>query len=342
MSLFFFVFLQPCLEVEFFYFGLRFCHLKTKVERLWDQIPFSIFRKDISAEMGKVIQQDIRNLNASAVGGYMANGSFVKLAGNKHIFVYHHSEHATCSGTKLSHLSGCVCVDRQEEDLVSCMRLAHTKHFSLWPFFDSNRGVLSAYKAIAPTNADIQAEVDQLEKIVKGEASAEGTPYLAPHPYTFNWQENDWTRRLVPGIQKLFPDRTVTYTATMGLTWSTDLLQGCLQVGGIARTGQLLFRGCPDVVIGKKRSVSAAQVEESASSSEEEELVENTLQSHPMRGQHEDAFPEKVGEVFAGLYIVLVSKVLRNQKIPSQQTCALILHKVPFDVRTRNMMAMYG
>ena len=65
-----------------------------------------------------------------------------------------------------------MCVATKEDALVSCTRLAHTKH-------------LSENKAIAPKNADIQSEVDKLEKIIKGEASAEGTPYLAPHdPYT--------------------------------------------------------------------------------------------------------------------------------------------------------------
>ena len=32
-----------------------------------------------------------------------------------------------------------------------------------------------------------------------------------------------------------------------------------------------------------------------------------------MRGAYSGAFPEKVGEVFAGLYILLVSKILRTR-----------------------------
>ena len=40
--------------------------------------------------------------------------------------------------------------------------------------------------------------------------------------------------------------------------------------------------------------------------------MENSRQPNPMQGVHSFAFPEKLGEVFAGLYILLVSKILRN------------------------------
>ncbi len=106
------------MEVEFFYFGLTFYHLKTRIsDTVLSRIPFSIFRQDISEEIGKVIQQDIRKLNSNLVGGkkgFKLNGSFVKLD-DKNIYVYEHSEHATCSSTTLSQLSGCVHVDRCEE-----------------------------------------------------------------------------------------------------------------------------------------------------------------------------------------------------------------------------------
>ena len=85
-------------KVEFFYFGLRFYRLKTTIREMFlKRISFSIFEEDINAEMGKVIQEDVRVLNAYLVGGkngYKANGSFVKLD-DKDIYVYHHSEHAT-------------------------------------------------------------------------------------------------------------------------------------------------------------------------------------------------------------------------------------------------------
>ena len=309
-----FFFLQSCLEVEFFYFGLTFCHLKTRIsDTVLSRIPFSIFRQDISEEIGKVIQQDIRKLNSNLVGGkkgFKLNGSFVKLD-DKNIYVYEHSEHATCSSTTLSQLSGCVRVDRCEDDLVNCTCSAHA---SLLPFFVGNKAVLSQYKAHI-SNTGIQSEVTKLEKIIRGEESSEGTPYVTPiSSFAFNWQENDWTKRLVPCIQKLFPDRTVTFTATMGLSWTTDLLKVCLKIGDIATKRQFLFCGSPDVVITKNRMVSlgdATQLELEESSGEEG-LVENSRQPNPMQGISDSAFPEKLGEVFSGLYILLVSKILRK------------------------------
>ena len=234
---------------------------------------------------------------------------------NENIYVYHHSDHATCSGTRFSHIDGCLKVIYGESNILSKCEDQEHEHYSLFPFYYGNEFLLKEYKEIAqkqPQNASIQSEVEKVEKIVKGEVAAEGTPYKAPDPHTFNWNENDWTMRLAPGIQKLLPNRKVTYTATVGLTWHTDLLRKCLGVGQIATADQFLFRGSPDIVIGKKRTATlgtTGQVEEQENSSEDD-LVENSF--HPMRGEHANAFPEKVGEVFAGLYILLVSKILRT------------------------------
>ena len=63
-------------------------------------------------------------------------------------------------------------------------------------------------------------------------------------------------------------------------------------------------------MIGKKKIVSTGDATQL--SSDEEELVENSRQPHPMQGVDTSAFPEKLGEVFSGLYILLVSKILRN------------------------------
>ena len=143
-----------------------------------------------------------------------------------------------------------VCViERGEDELVSCTCLAHT---NLLPFFVGNKTLLSEYRVLAQTNTDIQSEVDQLVKIVAGERS-EDTPYVAPSPYAFNWQEDDWTKRLVPGIQKLFPNRRVTFTAAMRVFYRCSvcfapseplrttlmakqtLREGVLQVFGVVR-----------------------------------------------------------------------------------------------------------
>ena len=57
--------------------------------------------------------------------------------------------------------------------------------------------------------------------------------------------------------------------------------------------------------------------EEESSDNDSESLVENAHQRHPMKGAYHAAFPEKLGEVFAGLYILLVSKILRQLTKPT-------------------------
>jgi hypothetical protein len=307
------------LEVELFYFGIRFFHLKTRQAVQSSRIPLSIFKKDISKDMGMVIQKDLHKLSANLVGGkkeYKA-GIFVKLNGTKTIYVYHHSDHATCSGTKFSHIEGCLeeVIYGGSAKLSECEHQEH-EHYSLLPFYYGNRAIVEKYKEIAqkqPHYSSIQAEVEDVEKIVKGEASPEGTPYETPRvPYTLiNWNENDWTRRLAPGIQKLLPNRKVTYTATMGLTWYTDLVLKCLDVGEIAVPDHFLFRGSPDIVIGKNIAATLGTTGHEEQESEDD-LVENTYQRNSLQGKCPGTVPEKVGEVFAGLYILLVSKILRN------------------------------
>ena len=119
--------------------------------------------------------------------------------------------------------------------------------------------------------------------------------------------------RLVGGVQKLFPDRKVEFTAEWGLTWSTSLL-GLLGVGECLGTpGHFLFTGSPDIVIGKRQCVSTSHTTDSEEdSSSSNELIENAHQSNPMKGKYRQAYPEKLGEVFGGLHILLVSKILRS------------------------------
>ena len=105
----------------------------------------------------------------------------------------------------------------------------------------------------------------------------------------------------------------------MGLTWYEELLQNTLTVGTIAVAEHFLFRGCPDILIGKNSAATLGSTSHEEEEEEEEEesdtedaLVENSYQRNPMRGRDPNSLPEKVGEVFAGLYILLVGKIMRN------------------------------
>ena len=45
-----------------------------------------------------------------------------------------------------------------------------------------------------------------------------------------------------------------------------------------------------------------------------DELVENSMQRNPLQGAYTGSLPEKVGEVFGGLHMLLIWKTLRKNK----------------------------
>ena len=75
-----------------------------------------------------------------------------------------------------------------------------------------------------------------------------------------------------------------------------------------------LFRGSPDIVIGNKHLANLGICGSTSNdSSSEDELIENSHQRPPMQGASTFELPEKVGEVFGSLHILLVSKILKKQ-----------------------------
>ena len=91
-------------------------------------------------------------------------------------------------------------------------------HKCLLAFFYPNVAGLKDYEqALSEGCADLKADINQLKKIVASQAHHVGTLFEFPKgDFCFSWLENDWTKRLVPGLQKLLPTATVTYTAQMG------------------------------------------------------------------------------------------------------------------------------
>ncbi len=319
-------FLQPCLNAEFFYFGLRFCHIKTTIGVHSKTFTLSSFR-DIDKgchRIEKIIQDDVRDMNYNAVGGktaYKANGTFNKLDQlvKKHIFIYNHTAHATCSATKLSQLNGCDTFFPRsgDEDVTHACNEDH-RHHTLMPFFLCNKGLLLHYEY--KNDSVLSGEVEQLVKIVRRGETCFNTPYSAPSTSANNWSKNDWTRRLVPGIQKLFPRTNPTYTGEMSMTWHTMLVDQRLGTK-LSCAKNFLFAGSPDIVITKKIAVSSgaheavheavASLDEESCSSGDDSLIENSRQPNPMQGSDGVGPPEKIGEVFGSLYVLLVSKILR-------------------------------
>ncbi len=305
---------------EFFYFGLRFSYLKTRIAISPKSISFSPFCEIQDSEsIQTAITDDVHDMNRGSVGGkrgYTTNGTFEKLDTlDENVYVYQHAHHATCSGTTLSQLDKCggFSSRRDRSGILKCA--TEEDHYALMPFFMGNDSVLMQYQNLKSKNDNLfkLQEVEQLVKIVHEREDSLNTPYVAPASLSNNWNENEWTQRLVPGIQKLFPRMKVMYTAEMGLTWYSMLVQRHLGAE-LAREKHFLFTGSPDIVINRQRTVvsSSSSHVEVDSNSDEDSLVENSRQPYPMQASDKFGPADKIGEVFGGLYILLVSKILRK------------------------------
>ncbi len=195
----------------------------------------------------------------------------------------------------------------------SILKCATEDHYALVPFFMGNNAVLIQYEHLKNEDDSLfkPGEVEELVKIVHEGKDSVNTPYTAPCSLSNNWNENEWTQRLVPGIQRLFPNTKVIYTAEMGLSWHNVLVHRHLRAD-LAREKHFLFAGSPDIVINRRTAVSlhgSSQVD----SSDEDSLVENSRQPYnSIQGGDNFGSPEKIGEVFGGLYVLLVSKILRK------------------------------
>ena len=282
---------------------------------------FTLFLlKDVqrAEDMLKVIKLDMNELRHSKVGkkdDWKANGCFKKLqvADNRYVYVYCHSQHAACSSVLLSDLERmCLAIDKSRARLLKCRE--HRYHDDLQPFFLDNNRLLEYYEdALSEGRNEIKPQAELLKNILAGKQSVTGTDFECPKFTSNNWSENDWTKRLVRGIEKTLPQVNVTFSATMGLTFSTDLLSR-LRVD--ASEKYFLFRGAPDIIIHSGSAVishsASDTTTEGAAMSSEDEAIENYHQRPSLSGWDNDDPPEKVGELFAALHILLVCKILRK------------------------------
>ena len=184
------------------------------------------------------------------------------------------------------------------------------------PFFKDNEKTMDTYKESTESNPELKADIELLGKILAGEEYGTGTMFESPLSSSFGWDENDWTKRLVCGIQKMFPEIEVHYTAEMGLTWHNDILK-CLGVVGTLLKDFFLFRGAPDVLIKKKKAtcsvvMSGLPESEGSDDSPDVSAIEDSFQRPALKPASVTSMPEKLGELFAGLHIILVSKFLKK------------------------------
>ena len=80
---------------------------------------------------------------------------------------------------------------------------------------------------------NLKQDFEDLREIVASEeAPPRGSTFECPDGRCFDWEENDWTKRLVHGLQKLIPNARVVYSAELGRRWATDIFMA-LKVSNI-------------------------------------------------------------------------------------------------------------
>ena len=265
-------------------------------------IPNVLNLSDCPDKLKQKIIQESKIIKNKFNRSYSVCGRFIRLAG--FIYIYSHgSNYSTCSSLCYSDIEDVFNVTRSEENLCKCSQPGH--HYCLEPFFYDDGSVLQIYMGLLSAVEDkskIEAEIGKIKQ------------KMSPHKNPIcNWDENDWTVRLVDGIDTMFPDMNVVYSAEMGLNFSKSLIKKTLHLP-IYCASFYLFRGAPDIIIEKKIVIvnSAGPDSTLDCDSSDEMAVENTNQRPPLKTGEGRLEPEILGELLAGLYILLVSKVLRR------------------------------
>ena len=137
------------------------------------------------------------------------------------------------------------------------------------------------------------------------------------------------------------------YSAEMRLNFSKSLIEKTLHLP-IYCASFYLFRGAPDIIIKKEIViVNSAGSDSTSDCDSSDEMAVDTNQRPPLKTGEGRLEPEKLGELLAGLYILLVSKVLRRivkeENIDKQyEVKGLLIDKVCGAVRCNLCMNIQG
>ena len=316
------------------YFGLRFLCTELSLSEFDRELPniltMSMLKK-VSKQQGtgevfiKEIKNDVEKLNLSRMGSKSdwRNDGFFILLRNVTVYVYCHPSHAFCLKVGFSQIEKSLefNISEPELKLLEKERMSntceHSNHYRLEPFFMDNQRLMELY-SMDETEDEAKTVLDEVRVFGRSENAGQESEFQCPMTRSHCWSENDWTKRLYVGIKKTFTTLDVTYGPGLGVGQFHVLLQK-LRVGSVDERC-FIFRGYPDIIIHNKSlicssgsaSTSTSTSADASDTSGEESLLENSWQRPPLSGYHGNAPPEKLGEVISGLYILLVSKILRK------------------------------
>lgn len=267
-----------------------------------------------SKDMIDMIQKDVVKLKRHVPNhSWSSTGVFIRVMKDMTVYVYQHTSHLPCSSLSFHHVN-CFNVVSVNEELMpyqECTVCPH--HDELEPYLLDNRALVQYFEeALHQGRNDVKENLETVKKVMSNHELSKGTIFVCPPRRCNNWDENHWTKRLAEGIQKKHPDVRVLYSAEMG-----NDFEGVLSFLKCPTMNKrfFLFRGAPDILLKHSRAMFAGTVENPEpqdSFSSEDEIIENVHQRPPLKGYGNDDPPAKLGEVVAGLHMMLTSKILKN------------------------------
>ena len=258
----------------------------------------------------ELIATDLKKLNKGSIGckneaerrefdEWVEDGEFTPVQMN--IFVYHHTFHAVCSSVGLKQLrdSG-VPIIVEPQPMCKCTEHEKKDHDRLQPFFCDDYGLEMLY----------------MERITNEQADAEYYRSclhdLRARPSKFSgffMDENDWTMRFVTSLQDFFSTkdyRVFNTTKEEGINFESFQRQfSKLQ----NLSSAYIFHGSPDVMIQIDSSNTSLVLSNL-------EVLDNMIEmvgpGKKIVAKDYTGIPEKMGELVASLYWLLVANVVKE------------------------------
>ena len=326
-----------CFQViTFYYFGASLLYDTAFVEdgiasyHINDDIfhnQLKNFRAAISADFEKLNKcyVGLKTKNCNDFVEWEMDGVFTDIKPNT--YVYLHSTHARFSSVKYSQLMKLWNIETMDifdvlGDEIYPECTTHQYHDALEPFFQSNK-YFRRYLEIHIRNCSHDRD-DERHKMLTAYKSMldqnlnEHDLLYEPKIPVGDWEENDWTLRLFNCLKHAYPNQDIEFTANKGLDFNH--LQTKLS-DRVRLPEGFIFHGAPDILIQKTKHITTSTSPStvmSDDSSVEEFPIEQSFQRHHLKSAQGSKLPEKLGELIAASYFLLVCKILR--RISKQRT----------------------
>lgn len=126
-----------------------------------------------------------------------------------------------------------------------------------------------------------------------------------------DWEENDSNLRLSNCLKSAFPDHNIEFTANKGV----EFVHMQTRLSNRVRLPEgFIFHGAPDILIKKKPIISSTRSSAVISDDSSSDVfpTEQSFQRPPIKSSPRGKLPEKLKELIAASYFLLVCKIIRR------------------------------